>query len=224
MDGACKKKCIYCGKPYSYKNPKFPVPDCDCSHEYYVDKNARFFSIKLFKQLREDYNKFGFTTKKRLKQYAGTYSTSASDFIKYKDKPQGLLLIGTNEQKMNLFVEIIAKEFLSKRHSLCRLSLSEYLNQLQQTYSYDSKLTFDDLLNSILKKDLLIINDFGFGEYTGKKLENAFILFKRIIKSKKHFIVTARPEGISRLKEISEMKPIFDLLREHTQVLTFKKP
>lgn len=226
MDGAYKKKCIYCGKPYSYKNPKFPVPDCDCSHEYYVCKNARFFRIKRIKQLREDYNKFGFTTKKRLKQYAGTYSASAKDFINNvdKNKSQGLLSIGTNEQDMNLFVEVIAKEILLKRYSLCRLSLSEYLNQLQQTYSYGSKLTFDDLLNNLLKKDLIVINDFCFGEYTGKKLENTFILFKQIINSKKSFIITARPEDISRLKDISEMQPIFDLLREHTQVLTFKKP
>lgn len=226
MDGVCKKKCIYCDKPYSYSNPNFPVPDCDCLYEYHVDKNARHLKIKRIKQLRENYNKFGFKTRSRLKQYTGSYALEAEAFINNidKDKPQGLFLIGKDGTELELFVEVIAKEIFLKKGSLYKLSLSEYLSQLQQTYFYDSKLTFDDLLNSMLKKNLLIINDFGFGDYTGKKLENTFILFKRIINSKKQFIITARPEDVSRLKGMSDMQPIFDLLREHTQVLTFKKP
>lgn len=224
-----KSKCCNCGKEYELKTfgngvyeRELEVPTCDCQEKIneFKERVSRRGSLKYHLQKiqlpkRQKYNRF--------KNITCEYIKDAKDFCKsFKShKSKGLFLIGQAGNGKTTLACCIAKELFMQRAKVLFLTFADCLNKMHEASSYESNKNVDDLINHWAMYDLLIIDDFGRENYTGKRLENTFLFFDRLYNECTTIIVTANPENIAKLKKIIEFNAIFDRLAEQTKVLKF---
>lgn len=235
MTGKEKKVCQYCGKPKQEKiigkgehSITIWVDSCTCVADMEKAEEQRKQNIARIKALRKQYKQAGFTRKqmgKRLRNLSCEHKEEFCEWVKNfrPRKTKGMFLYGGVGNGKTTSGSCIAKELVNKGYkNVYFYTMAEYLNQMQQTYKEDSKISFADIMQKWFDADAVFIDDFGREKYSDKRLENVFLFFDGLYNNCTTFFIMANPENILRVKSIPEFEAIFDRFSETLEKVVFK--
>ena len=113
----------------------------------------------------------------------------AKDFLQGKIK--GLLLYGEPGRGKTLLASIIAQEYLKAGKTVLFGDTPSLLEDLIQSYSKTSKISLEEKMESIMKADLLILDDLGTEKATEWSVTRLYLIINDRYNANKPLIVTS---------------------------------
>lgn len=163
-------------------------------------RDWRFSSVKMTEQLE------------KVKRYAEHWEEMQQDGI-------GLLLFGSVGTGKSYAAGCIANELIDYGHSVRFIGLSDVVNRMQGVHSGER----DDYLQSLLKPELLILDDLGAERSTSFGKEQVFdVINKRTLSGKPLIVTTNIPLLVMQQAEDIQDRRIFDRVLEVCVLVRFE--
>lgn len=198
---------------------------CDCENKKQIEtKKAKNKTAKLT-SLKNKLKNMGIGyifRNTRLKNLTCEKIDVAKKYIESfeKRKQKGLFIYGfVGNGKTSLAVSI-GKELILKGYTVKFLSVSRALRYLQSTYGNNKD--FMDEVKRLASYDLLILDDMFREVYKDRTLTDLYDFINYLYANCSNVIFTANSEQINKVKEIPDLRAIFDRLHSMAKFISFQ--
>lgn len=198
---------------------------CDCESKKYLETKKAKKSIAKLGALKNKLKNMGvgyIFRNTRLKKLTCEKIDVAKSYIENfeKRKQKGLFIYGfVGNGKTSLAVSI-GKELILKGYTVKFLSVSRALRLLQSTYGNNKD--FMEEVEKLASFDLLILDDLFREVYKDRTLTDLYDFIDYLYANCSNVIFTANSEQINKVKEIPDLRAIFDRLHSMTKFVSFK--
>ncbi len=141
---------------------------CKCYYDQIIDKKLEFANIpEVFKDLTINSFRIDLYSKDESRQKAMVAKKMAANFVKnfetFQEEGKGLYLYSNikGSGKTRMAISIGNALMKVKRVGVKYTTTIDLLDEIKKTFDKDSKVTESDLINSIRKIDVLILDDVG---------------------------------------------------------------
>ena len=211
-------------KPDGFKKPEpekafgFWVEQCDCMNKIEAAQNAAAEAKKRAEKigsLRVGYAAMGLSSRmigKRFKNLKCEHLDAAKNYVDTFNRKRSncLNFYGQNGNGKSTLAGVICKELWLRGYKVLFIVYADFLNKLESVYRKDKKETIDDAFGRFMSYDFIFFDDFGREKPTDKRLEWTFLIFDKLYAARRPFGVTMKPDSMARIKDLPELKAIFN--------------
>lgn len=196
-DKACEKcKCAPCQKTHNkYYRHKII---CDGTKiNIYVTECPFMSAAKLQRKINSQFKKSQIPAKyigKTFEDYEVTGANEkAVNWAKYKieNLQKGMYFYGSPGVGKTFLVSIMAQEYLKRGKSVIFIDVPNLLEKLRSTYDKGSENTIDEMMESLTRVEILILDDLGAENSTEWAIEKLYLIINGRYISNRLTIVTS---------------------------------